>query len=60
MHLAEWTNKKERLLIVYQACSTCVRNTCCPVKDYKSVKDYKKLCLKMRTINFKRYTVDYL
>ena len=29
------TNRKERLLIVYQACSTCVRNTYCLVKDYK-------------------------
>ena len=27
--------KKERPLIVYQACSTYVRNTYCLVKDYK-------------------------
>ena len=25
---------KERLLIVYQACPTCIRNTYCLAKDY--------------------------
>ena len=43
-HFAGWTNKKERLLIVSQACSNCIRNAFL-VKDYKYIKDYKNCVL---------------